>query len=181
MPATGSESTTVSVNNSTQPVWHFYCLPPPTAWPASKLSGMSTSRFNAWEWISRRCACHVFCPAYDSLAVKTSAGALKSLYCGRTCRIAIQLNGDIRHRRIISVLHLRRLILNHSLSSSMTSVPFSPPLQLHPMNLSSPVTLTFISIILQTVSPLSFYLFSLLLILVNMSTSLRMIKITLLI
>ena len=77
------------------------------------------------------------------------------------------------------VLHLRRLILNHSLSSSMTSVPFSPPLQLHPMNLSSPVTLTFISIILQTLSPLSFYLFSLLLILVNMSTSLRMIKITL--
>ena len=45
----------------------------------------------------------------------------------------------------------------------------------------SNMTLTFISIILQTLSPLSFYLFSLLLILVNMSTSLRMIKITLLI
>ena len=79
------------------------------------------------------------------------------------------------------ILHLRRLILNHSLSSSMTSVPFPPLLQLHPMILSSPVTLTFISIILQTLSPLSFYLFSLLLILVNMSTSLRTIKITLLI
>ena len=58
------------------------------------------------------------------------------------------------------VLHLRPVILNHSLSSSMTSVLFSPPLQPHPMNLSPPVTLTFISIILQTHSPLSFCLFS---------------------
>ena len=79
------------------------------------------------------------------------------------------------------VLHLRRLILNHSLSSSMTSVPFSPPLQLHPMNLSSLVTLTFILIILQTLSPLSFCLSSLLSILVNMSTSPHTTKVTFLI
>ena len=37
-------------------------------------------------------------------------------------------------------LHPRPVILNHYLSSSMTSVLFSPPLQPHPMNLSSPVT-----------------------------------------
>ena len=78
------------------------------------------------------------------------------------------------------VLHLRPLILNHSLSSLTTSVLFSL-LQPLPMNLSSPVTLTFISIILQTLSPLSFCLFSLLSILVNMFTSLRTTKITFLI
>ena len=77
------------------------------------------------------------------------------------------------------VLHLRPLILNHSQSSSMTSVLFSPPLQPHAINLSSPVTLTFISIIPQTLSPLSFCLFSLLSISVNMSTSLCMTKTTL--
>ena len=53
------------------------------------------------------------------------------------------------------VLHLRPVILNHSLSSSMTAVLFSPLLQPHPMNLSSPVTLTFISIILHRHSHLS--------------------------
>ena len=58
------------------------------------------------------------------------------------------------------VLHLRRLILNHSLSSSMTLVPFSPPLQLHPMNLSSPVTLTFISIVKMLRRPFMFWLYS---------------------
>ena len=58
------------------------------------------------------------------------------------------------------VLHLPPLILNPSLSSLMTSVLSYPPQQPHPMNLSSPVTLTFISIILQTLSPLSFCLFS---------------------
>jgi len=79
------------------------------------------------------------------------------------------------------VLHLRPVILNHSLSSSMTSVRSSHPQQPHRMNLSSPVTLTFISIILQTLSPLSFSLFSLLSILVNMFTSLRTTKITFLI
>jgi len=36
------------------------------------------------------------------------------------------------------LLHLRLLILNNSLSSSMTSVLFSPSLQLHFMNSSSP-------------------------------------------
>ena len=79
------------------------------------------------------------------------------------------------------VLHLPPLILNPSLSSLMTSVLSSPPQQPHPMNLSSPVTLTFISIILQTLSPLSFCLFSLLSILVNMFTSLHTTKITFLI
>ena len=70
---------------------------------------------------------------------------------------------------------------SHSLSSSMTSVLFSPWLQPHPMNLSSPVTLTIFSIILQTLSPLSFCLFSLRSILVSMFTSLRTTKITFLI
>ena len=50
------------------------------------------------------------------------------------------------------VLHLHPLIPNHSLSSSMTSIFFSPSLQPHPMNLSLPSTLTFISIILQTLT-----------------------------
>ena len=53
------------------------------------------------------------------------------------------------------VLHHRPLIPNHSLFSSMTSVFFSRLLQPLPMNLSSLVT----SIILQTLSPLSFCLF----------------------
>ena len=88
---------------------------------------------------------------------------------------------QLSHSKLSIVLHLRRLILNHSLSSSMTSVPFSPPLQLHPMNLSSPVTLTFISIILQILSPLTFCLSSLLSILVNMSTSPHTTKVTFLI
>jgi len=62
---------------------------------------------------------------------------------------------------VISPHYLPPLILNHSLFSSMTSVLLSPSLQhAHPMNLSLPVTLTFISIILQTLSPLSFCLFS---------------------
>ena len=61
---------------------------------------------------------------------------------------------------VISPQYLPPLILNHSLFSSMTSVLLSPSLQQHPMNLSLPVTLTFISIILQTLSPLSFCLFS---------------------
>ena len=56
------------------------------------------------------------------------------------------------------VLHLRPLIPNHSLFSLMTSVLFSPPQQPHLMNLLSPETLIFISIILQTHSPLSFCL-----------------------
>ena len=68
-----------------------------------------------------------------------------------------------------------------SLSSSMTSVPFSRLLQPLPMNLSSPETLTFISIILQTLSRLSFCLYFLLSILVNTFTSLRTTKITFLI
>ena len=76
------------------------------------------------------------------------------------------------------VLHLRPLIPNHCLFSSMTSVLFSPLLQPLPMNLSSLVTLTSISIILQTLSPLSFCLSSLLSISVNMFTSLRTTKIT---
>ena len=64
-----------------------------------------------------------------------------------------------RYQSSISVvLHLHPLILNHSLSSSMTSVLFCPSLQPHLMNSSSPATLTFISIILQTLSPLSFCL-----------------------
>ena len=49
---------------------------------------------------------------------------------------------------IYIVLHPRPLIPNHSLFSSMTSVLFSRLLQPLPMNLSSPVTSTFISIIL---------------------------------
>ena len=79
------------------------------------------------------------------------------------------------------VLHPRPLIPNRSLFSSMTSVLFCRLLQPLPMNLSSPVTSTFISIILQTLSPLSFCLFFLLTILVNTFTSLRMTKITFLI
>ena len=55
----------------------------------------------------------------------------------------------------------------------MTSVLFSPLLQPLPMNLSSPATLTFISIILQTLSPLSFCHSFLVSILVIMSPSLR--------
>ena len=71
------------------------------------------------------------------------------------------------------VLHLRPLILNHFLSFSMTSVLFSRLLQPPSTNSSSPATSTFIWIILQTLSPLSFCLFSVLSISVNMSTSLR--------
>ena len=68
-----------------------------------------------------------------------------------------------RYQSSISiVLHLRPLIPNHSLSSSTTSVLFSPLLQPHPTNSSLPATSTFISIILQTLSPRSFCLFSLL-------------------
>ena len=64
-----------------------------------------------------------------------------------------------RYQSSISViLHLHPLILNHCLSSSMTSVLFCLSLQPHLMNSSSPATLTFISIILQTLSPLSFCL-----------------------
>ena len=81
------------------------------------------------------------------------------------------------------VLHLRPPILNNSLSSSMTSVLFSSPLQQHRMNLSSSVTniYLFIAIIPQRLSSLSFCLFSLPSILVNMSTSLRTTKIKFLI
>ena len=79
------------------------------------------------------------------------------------------------------VLRPRPLIPNHSLFSSMTSVIFSRLLQPLPMNLSSPVTSTFISIILQTLSPLSFCLYFLLSILVNTFTSLRTTKTTFLI
>ena len=71
------------------------------------------------------------------------------------------------------VLHPRPLIPNHSLFSSMTSVLFCRLLQPLPMNVSSPVTSTFILIILQTLSPLSLCLFFLLSILVNTFTSLR--------
>ena len=70
-------------------------------------------------------------------------------------------------------LHHCPLIPKHSRFSWMTSVLLSPLLQPLPMNLLSLVTLTFISIILQILLPLSFYLFSLLSILVNMSTALR--------
>ena len=76
------------------------------------------------------------------------------------------------------ILHPRPLIPNHSLFSSMTSVLFFRLLQPLPMNLSSPVTSTFILIILQTLSPLSFCLFSLLSVSVNMFNSLRTTKIT---
>ena len=60
------------------------------------------------------------------------------------------------------VLHLRPPIPNHSLSSSMMSVLFCLLLQPHPTNSPWPATLTFISIILDTLSPLSFCLSSLL-------------------
>jgi len=68
--------------------------------------------------------------------------------------VTLQLFFRRYQSQVSIVLRLRPLTLNHYLSSSMTSVHFCPSLQPHPMNLSSPVTLTLISIILQTLSPL---------------------------
>ena len=79
-----------------------------------------------------------------------------------------------RYQSSTSIVLCYPLILNHFVSFSMTSVLFSPLLQPHLMNSSSPATLTCILIILHTLSPLSFFLS----ISLNMSTSLPTTKVT---